>query len=88
MKLIVSTFLVYKVKKCLLKSGKVTLVPFIKKLGTFYEMYHAYHGIFLFEVVSFCQMYHAKVVSFRQMYHAEVVSFRQMYHAEVVSFAL
>ena len=64
-----------------------TLVPFIKKLGTFYEMYHAYHGIFLFEVVSFCQMYHAKVVSFRRMYHAEVVSFRQMYHAEVVSFA-
>ena len=29
MKLIVSTFLVYKVKKCLLKSGKVTA------LGTF-----------------------------------------------------
>ena len=27
MKLIVSTFLVYKVKKCLLKSGKVTFAP-------------------------------------------------------------
>ena len=27
MKLIVSTFLVYKVKKCLLKSGKVTIMP-------------------------------------------------------------
>ena len=55
-----------------------TLVPFTKKLGTFHqkawylskklgtfhEMYHAYHGIFLLEVVSFDQMYHAEVVSF------------------------
>lgn len=54
-----------------------SLVPLLLYLGTFYEMYHAYHGTFLLEVVSFCQMYHAEVVSFRQMYHAEVVSFRQ-----------
>ena len=47
----------------------------MKKLGTFHEMYHAYHGTFLLDVVSFDQMYHAEVVSFRQMYHAEVVSF-------------
>ena len=51
------------------------LGTFHQKAGTFHEMYHAYHGTFLLDVVSFRQMYHAEAVSFCQMYHAEVVSF-------------
>ena len=42
-------------------------------------MYHAYHGTFCLEVVSFLPMYHAEVVSF----HLEVVTFR----LEVVTYA-
>ena len=38
MKLIVSTFLVYKVKKCLLKSGKVILFLYFSKETLYQDM--------------------------------------------------
>lgn len=44
--------------------GTKELGTFRSRLGTFRLMYHAYHGTFLLEVVSFDQMYHAEVVSF------------------------